>query len=229
VVLVVGSLLYGAHDLRVGRISVYGVAVADRGALEAGLAPVLGSRLVWLDGGALAQRLGEDPWIRSVRLRRQLPDELVVRVHERRPLLCFDTGEGGLAAVDDTGRILPPRDGLDLTPLPLVLDLHVDQEGSLPPSQQGRLEELVKALAVTNWPWPGGLSRIVLEGEAGVELISSDGLRLVLGGGDFEERLRIFATVRAQLDPRPGDRVDLRFDRQVVLAPASPAASSSGG
>jgi cell division protein FtsQ len=84
-----------------------------------------GDAMLWVDGGAAADRIDALPWIRSAHVAREWPGTIRITVTERTPTAWVDTGSGA-ALVDGDGRVLervaePPADlpqleGIDVVP-----------------------------------------------------------------------------------------------------------------
>jgi cell division protein FtsQ len=84
-----------------------------------------GDAMVWLDGGAAAERIDGLPWVRRARVDREWPGTVRITVTERVASAWVDTGDGA-ALVDPTGRVLervgeppaglPQLDGVDGLP-----------------------------------------------------------------------------------------------------------------
>lgn len=109
-VVFVGSRFYPT----IGRIHVLGTAHYSEAEILQ-LADIgVGQPLLWVTTWRL-ERLERDPWIRDVRVTRQLPGTLYIEVNERRVLLV--KGASGLA---EDGTVLPnvtPRDTRGAVPL----------------------------------------------------------------------------------------------------------------
>lgn len=212
VVFALGLLLLAALGLRVGEVRVRGAVAADADRLAGLLRPELGERWLLAGRGGLEASLAEDPWVEWVEITRRLPGTLVVRVHERTAMLVLPGGE---AAVDAAGHRLPWRAGMEWAGLP-VLELPGDEPWE---RHWPQVQDLVAAVGRAGWPLRSPLRAIVV-GEGGeLQLRTEAGTTLRLGGGSYAERLHRLAGARDRLEPGPGDVIDLRFDRQVILRP----------
>ncbi len=80
-----------------------------------------GDPMVWLDAGAIEDRVDSLPWVRTARVTRDWPGSVTITVTERRAVAWVDSAAGP-TLVDRTGRVLqlvqaPPSD------LPHVIDV----------------------------------------------------------------------------------------------------------
>ncbi len=153
-----------------------------------------------LDPGAVAQAMGAHPWVRSVEVTRGLPDTLQLKVEERTPVALAALGE--LYVVDADGAPFKRVSAAEALDLPLLTGLTRESAEGDPAGTAVRLRE---ALAVADayqraFDRPR-LSEIQL-GEAGFELITTDGVRVVLGRDDVDGQLRRLHRVRDELQKR---------------------------
>ncbi len=85
---VVAAAGFALHSplLSVHKIEVVGAVRSDPAprVAEAGVGE--GAILVWVDTGAVAEAVAQDPWVADVRVQRVWPDRLVVEVIERIPV-----------------------------------------------------------------------------------------------------------------------------------------------
>ncbi len=164
----------------------------------AGVAP--GMNLWSLDAAAVAQAMGAHPWVRTVEVSRSLPDTLQLRVEERAPVALASLGD--LYVVDANGapfKRLSPADALDL---PLLTGLAREAAEKDPAGTAARLREGLGVLEAYQRaferPW---LSEVQL-GEAGFDLVTADGVRVVLGRDDLDGQLRRLRRVKDELQQR---------------------------
>jgi cell division protein FtsQ len=212
--------------LRVREVEVVGAQVTDSAVLRRELGRAFGMPLLAVDVDALEEALRRDPWIAGVKIGRRLPDRLHVALEEAQPIFVLAAGQG---SVDAAGAWLPPRDGLQLGSLPELAAPRVAPDGPLTREASEAVRRLCAALDRVPWIWPEGLRRVDLDAQGGVELVTGGGALLVLGREGFEKRLRAFGAAAEHLRPGPGDRIDLRFERQIVLqAPPDSTGADAG-
>jgi cell division protein FtsQ len=180
---------------------------------------------IWdVDAATVAARLRELPWVRTARVRRELPDRVVIRVREYRPLAIVrvDDAAQPLYYVAADGRIFAPVDGRDGRDLPYVSGLtRTDLEGS-----HGRgadaVREALDALtaAGTHAQAFGAVSEVHVDGQRGVTVMPTrPAVAIHLGHGNFETKL----ARAAEILPRWADRgsevqgVSCEFEDQVIV------------
>ena len=164
----------------------------------AGVAP--GMNLWSLDPAAVAQAMAAHPWVRTVEVTRSLPDTLQLRVEERAPVALASLGD--LYVVDAEGapfKRVSPAETLDL---PLLTGITREQAEKDPAGTAARLREALAVADVYQHAFDRPrLSEIQL-GESAFELITTDGVRVVLGRDDLDGQLRRLQRVRDELQHR---------------------------
>ncbi|HKI84279.1 MAG TPA: FtsQ-type POTRA domain-containing protein [Candidatus Krumholzibacteria bacterium] len=220
-----GAMLTLGCFLRVQSVSVQGHLAADQEHLRTVLSECFGKRMYLLPKDELREQLLEDPWIKEVKFIPLPTGTLRVVVEEARPV--FSLEEGGAVCAD--GRYLPPRRGIDVSGLPRLRAPR--REGTTVLSKATR--ELVRKLCVslnrTPWTWPSGLSSVEVGENGNVRLITGDGVEVVLGSEGWDRRLTVLTASLPMLQPGPGDRLDLRFERQVVVTNGGATRRHMGG
>ena len=107
----VGLVLHSPW-LSVSEVDVVGASRADAAARVASTGVGEGAILVWVDTGAIAAAVREDPWVADVRVERVWPDRLVVEVAEREPALWIEGLEHWMLVSSDGAVVeLSPRPG----------------------------------------------------------------------------------------------------------------------
>jgi len=211
-VVVLGLGAAAALSAPVRSIHVKDSPVAQPTALRSILLPALEQRLLLLDTGALREDIERDPWVGEARFVRRLPGRLTVVLTPNDPLYRLDPRGG---AVDGLGRVLPAREGFDVSALPRLRGMPLE-DGYVAEPACSALTELSTALARV--PWSAIFApREVRWTRQGIDLVSATGVTVRLGQEGYEPKLRRLAAVESQLTPAAV--IDLRFDRQVVLAP----------
>ena len=98
--------------LSVERVLVDGRVRTDRQSLIDALGVEVGAPILGVEIATARARVGALPWSREVTVERRLPDTLLVRIVERRPLAVWQNG-GSVAVVDVDGQVIDgarPRD-----------------------------------------------------------------------------------------------------------------------
>ncbi|MFV1963140.1 MAG: cell division protein FtsQ/DivIB [Acidimicrobiia bacterium] len=133
-VFIAGSLVWLAFSpwLSVSQVRTAGIAVSNANETLAANQVVAGTPMIILRPAAVERALELDPWVRSARVYREWPDEVIVRVDERVPVAWFQTA-GGWARRDIEGVAVPgpdsPDDTMPWIRLPELDD--ADVEGSV--------------------------------------------------------------------------------------------------
>ncbi|HKK70871.1 MAG TPA: FtsQ-type POTRA domain-containing protein [Candidatus Krumholzibacteria bacterium] len=217
----------GLWNQRVLEVDVTGVAIADRDAVEAVAAELEGRR--WIDPGAEDVRADAEAlaWVRVVDVVRRLPAGITLRVEESSPVAWTDV-DGARWGVDAEGRVAPLPSSVIVHGMPRVEGL-VGANGVVRDAARQRLGRLLSAVREGGWPFDAGLASIALGPRDGIALRTNDAIEVWLGPQGTAEQLRVAAVAWDHLDPSPGDRLDLRFERQAVLTRAAdrPAADRS--
>ena len=83
--------------------------------------------LVGMDAGAARARIAELPWVESAAVRKIYPDELEVRIVERKPFAIWQHGSE-LSLVETDGRVIAPFTSSRHAALPLVIGYGAPQQ-----------------------------------------------------------------------------------------------------
>ena len=164
----------------------------------AGVAP--GMNLWSLDSTAVAQAMAAHPWVRTVEVTRSLPDTLRLRVEERAPVALASLGD--LYVVDADGapfKRVSPAESLDL---PLLTGLTREQAEKDPAGTAVRLREALGVVDVYQHAFERPRLSEIQIGESGFELITADGVRVVVGRDGLDGQLRRLQRVRDELQHR---------------------------
>jgi|GEM_PF-5057640 len=121
--------------------------------------------------------LAADPWYARASFRAQLPDEVIITVTRRTPLLLIGTAAGQVMGIDETGMILP--EGRGVSGLPYLTGINVAGAPYTRPRRPGiqMALDLVPLL-------PGPLLKQVSEvsvGGGGLSLYLESGTKVILG------------------------------------------------
>jgi len=168
--------------------------------------------LLTLDLAGVEQHLLRSPWIRSVRLKKNLPTRtLLVAMEEKTPFALLERSDGFLL-LDQDGRGIEPIGKGQIPFLPVVRGLKkatsVDHETlallrALKESRFGRGREMIEVRRHSDY----GL------------VVTVDGVEARLGHGDYPAKLRRWATVDGSVRGMGMvvDYVDVRFENRVVV------------
>jgi cell division protein FtsQ len=218
----------GAHswkrDLRVSRITTEGNKIlTDEEILTLAAIPH-DARLYSVDIYAAQLRVQRNPFVRSVGVRREAPDGVVISVEERSPIAALALDR--LVTIDSEGVVLPSVATRTIFDLPVLT-------GDLPASEcipghrvssravHQALDILVTARQVSEDLYRL-ISEIHLDGEKDIVMYTTEaGVPVIFGWGDVPTKLLELDGFWKQIVvPRGASdltSVDLRFANQVVV------------
>ena len=164
----------------------------------AGVAP--GTNLWSLDPATVAQAMAAHPWVRTVEVTRGLPDTLQLRVDERTPVALASLGD--LYVVDADGAPFKRVSAAEALDLPLLTGLSREAAEKDPDGTAARLREGLGVASAYGRAFDRPRLSEVQLGEASFELITADGVRVVLGREDLDGQLQRLRRVRDELHQR---------------------------
>ena len=180
---------------------------------------------IWeVDAQAIQTRVEQLPWVRTARVRRELPDRVVIRVREYRPLAIVrvEDADRPLYYVAADGRIFAPVDGSDGRDLPYVSGLaKADLEHG-----NGRGAEAVRealdalAAAGAHTAVLGVVSEVHVDAATGVTIMPArPAVPIHLGHGDYATKLARAAEVLPRWADRESEVQSVRceFEDQVIV------------
>jgi cell division protein FtsQ len=85
--------------------------------------------LIGFDAEKARQRIAELPWVQSVAVRKVYPDEIEIRIGERKPFAIWQHGRE-LAIVEENGNVIAPFSSERHAMLPLVIGLGAAEKAS---------------------------------------------------------------------------------------------------
>jgi len=172
---------------------------------------LIGENVLTLPVAQIQATLTEDPWLRSVEVKRQLPNRVTLHVEERSPAAVWD-GKGGRYLADADGTLLDPAPGK--TDLPVVRDLDTQVRimgDKLSTDAPGLAARLVTALPQTIGQRAKSFEYV---SNGGLVVETDKGKRARLGdGADFEYKLAVWKALllRGETEKLVVGHVDLRF------------------
>ena len=190
-----------------GNKQVSQVELLQKGGLEDKL------NILSLNLSDVKKKMEAIPWVKSVQLRRELPNKLLVSVQERQPLSLVLV-DGSLHFLDREGlafKKVERREGLNLPVLTGLQKGDWQENGYLVPKVLQEIFTLTTLLAQGGDPlYPDKLSEIHYDQECGYSLYTLDyGIRITLGRDDFKTKMARLEKVWLTLQKRP-DLINLR-------------------
>ena len=187
-----------------------------------------GRNLVRLDLDRLRQNLELIPWVKSVVVRRVLPDKLMVDIEEREPVAFARVARGTLL-IDEEGILLENNpEKLSQADFPVILGM---ESGYGPKVLRRNRERIALYLRLIGSLDRGGaglsrdLSEVHLQDPGNVSVIlSGDTVLVSLGRDGFQKKFRRYLAASRDLKKkyRNLDSVDLRYRDQVVIRTLDP-------
>jgi cell division protein FtsQ len=212
--------MFGSRRFTLERIEVVGNSRVPASWVRDMAAAELGANLLLLPLTPPMRRLEAHPWIAHVEIRKQLPDTLVVQVHERKPAALLRRGEE-LAYVGADGTVILRAAAEEVGAenlLRLVASTEIDLDGTEVRAALSAARELERARP----QWAAKLRE--------VEILGPDEMRLSTDALPFPLLVRaetLAASVRRLQDLLPEiearyphiDAVDLRAVDRIVIRP----------
>lgn len=189
---------------------------------------------IWdVDCRTAEERLVAEPWLRTARVRRELPGRVVIAVREERPVAILTTTRGAgapaLYYLATRGRVFAPVRAGDPRDFPYVTGLDADDlDGgeAFGPRAVRRALELLRVAARS-----GPVSEVHVDRTHGLTLLPvRPTVPVEVGWGRFAERLARLPAVMHQWTGREAEivSVSLEFDDEVIVrtrtAPTKPLA-----
>lgn len=159
------------------------------------------------------KRLGEDPWIKSVALKKQFPGTLLIKVEEADPKALLSI-KNKLYIIDGDGNILERINGESIPFLPVIKDIGPDNKKGF-----SEALKLISALAARN------ILGVMESVEIGVEkyglFVKMDGDLIKIGYGEYAEKFDRWTELEPEIRKRgvPIKYIDLRFKDSVIIKP----------
>jgi cell division protein FtsQ len=172
--------------------------------------------LITLSGRRISAKMMESPWIRSVAVRKEFPDRLLINISEAEPFALLDM-KGKLFIVDDRGTMLEELRDIAVPFLPVI--------SSNPYKEKGAFQEaIILAKAIKDTGLLSGKDHIEIISHKPQEMsVNIDGIVVKVGEGEYEEKLARLADIEEEIKSRniAVDYIDLRFANRVLVSPVN--------
>lgn len=206
------------------RIEISGTELVAEDQVLLTLDPVLGSNLLLMSLDDVEAQVKRNRWVEGVTIRKELPDALMVEIHERLPVALL-RHEGDLYYVDWNGFLIEPYSPTGPVDLPL---LTVDSGASLNVEMALDVADRFNRVAPD---WGAGLSEIEILGEEDFRLHSAAlEFPVLVSTGTVERQVENLQSILPEIRKRyeVPITVDLRFSQQIVIQPAVQPRSEKG-
>ena len=158
------------------------------------------SNILSVNADTVAKRVSTNPWIKSVYVGRELPDRLVLEVHERTPIALVKQG-GSLYLMDVDGFVFKKLSRADEVDLAILSG--VDVRAKSPSVLVGEALKLLERLSTADQhTFLGEVSEIHVDEVFGLSILTDKGLHLKLGRENFAGKLNQLHVVLADLEKR---------------------------
>ncbi len=179
--------------------------------------------MFWFDFSVAkaANEIERNPNIKRAQVERSLPNKVVLKVVERRPVALLK-GKRQDFLLDEEGVVLPMRFDVSGT-LPLFLGLNIREDNVGKTLENQQVQNALNFLEAT---WDSNLSldlevvKIDLSHKNRLDVLTQEGLKVWVGDGDYFQKLERLGRVVADLQKKgeSADLIDLRF-KDVVVKP----------
>jgi cell division protein FtsQ len=183
-----------------------------------------GTNIFAVDLDAIERAMKQDPRIREVTIRRELPSKIIITIREREPVMLLSADQ--LYGVDQEGTVIPLNQEAGLQDLPVLTGIFPEVQPGAGHQYLGIQKGLEIRRAITQAA-PSLLDKVseinVARPEAPIIYFVRGGGMVRLGSGDLCVKLRRVWAVLGDLAAK-GVKVkslDLRFKDQVICQPAS--------
>ena len=190
--------------------------------------------LVRFDLDRLRRNLELIPWVKTVVVRRVLPDKLIVDIEEREPIAFARVGQGTLL-IDEEGTLLENNpENLSQADFPVILGMETGYAPEILRRNRERIAlylQLVRALNRGGAGLSRDLSEVHLQDPGNVSVIlNGDTVLVYLGRDGFQTKFRRYLAASRELKKkyRNLDSVDLRYRDQVVIRTLDPKLARQG-
>ena len=170
--------------------------------------------LVTISNKEVSRRLLKSPWIRSVSVRKELPETLSLVIGEAVPIALLDMN-GHLFLIDEKGKLLEELKDDSIPFLPIITgDPFKESEG---------FSEAINLVKLMNDKgFSSERDHIEIIAQKPHELTSIiDGTVVKMGSGEYEEKLKRMIELEEEIKNRGihVDYIDLRFANKAIIKP----------
>lgn len=188
--------------------------------------------LLSINVDAITKKVALNPWIEDVYIGREIPNRLVIEIHERTAIALVKQNSS-FYLLDAYGHLFKKLQTGDETDLP-VLSGFYPEDNSNAQLLMKSLELLQFVSTLKDFPAITRVSEIHSHEVLGFSLFTDTGLCLQLGFDNYENKFKRLAPVMADLDRRNlklgfllidlSDPTKVTVQRKNILGPAAPAA-----
>lgn len=181
----------------------------------------IGSSIFDLNLEMIGKRIEENPWVRTARIERIFPRDVVIRLEERSPRAIINLGY--LYYLDEAGDVFKMLNAGDRLDHPVITGIDRQDFLDQPELTRNRLRlalALIDELAERRRFSLDAVSELHLCREEGISLYTYlDGVPILLGEGAYAEKLNRLEYIYKELEPRlPALKyIDLKVPDRVIV------------
>ncbi len=192
----------------------------------------IGSSIFALDLAMIGGKIEENAWIKTARIDRIFPREVVIRVEERQPRAIVNLGY--LYYVDEGGEVFKMLSAGDRLDYPVITGIERNdlvEHGERTRSMLQEAIALLRELGERRQFNLESISEAHLDAEEGIALFTyQGGVPIRLGAGDFAGKLDRLERIYKELEPRLAGLkyIDLKVPDRVIVKVDSKLARGRG-
>ena len=188
--------------------------------------------LLAINPAAIARRIEANPWVKQVLIGKELPNRLIIEVHERTAVALVKS-DNGISLLDLDGVTFKKLENSDEADIPVLNGCYSESSDSVLFAKS--LELLQYLSTAKEFPTIKNISEIHGHDIFGLSLFTDSGLCIRLGFDSYENKFKRLATVMADLERRNmklgfllidlNDPAKITVQKRNVLGPMIPAGS----
>lgn len=209
-------------------VDIVGAGKLVGGDVRALVDPAIGSNTWELDLQRMQDRIALHPWVERVRIRRRLPDALVIAISERQPFAVVEAGTTRYA-VDRRGQVIAPLPADAPVPAPRITGASALSAGLDSPRARAALRHAATLIRVLHPRRRVETVRVDSEIGLTVEAESPSDVSIHFGWGHWrQKRRRLNVVLRRWVGREERLRsIDLAFGDDVIVELRHPGADEA--
>lgn len=227
---VAGNWLVGSRPFRIdpelAAVSIDGIDVLAEEEVRLVFADDAGRSLAAVDIGARLNQLEAMPWVRSARVARVWPNAIAVTIEERRPVAFLEMpGTSAVRMIDSEGVVLDLRRAA-ARPFPLLTGVRTEMAERERRKRVALFERVMEVFEERGEEIGQTVSEVDVSDATNAVVLAKHQdqvIQLQMGDQHLRHRLDVFLSYievwRSEFGPLQS--VDLRFDKQVTVKPAT--------
>jgi cell division septal protein FtsQ len=220
-----------AELFQISGVDVKGVRRLDEADIKNIVGVFTGRNIFRADLTAAVKTAKANPWVKTARIQRSLPNRISMVITEREPYAILDTGKGRFLMDDEAviiERVSPEKAGAWRLPVIAVKDYRAGAGEQVTAEGMGEVLTVLSEIA-SRGGWQPDAVTIKADSAESLTIVFGDH-EFKLGSGNYAEKLRRLAEVMADVKQRglAIAYVDLRPERQVAVMVMNGRGQGSG-